>query len=524
MLIHDYLNYFAREQPEAPCLEVGDCVLSYRELQNRSMRLAGAMRSAGLARGSRFAVLSKNSAEMVIAYLAGSLAGMVSVPLNWRLAPPEWEYIINDSQASLLMAEKEFCEAADGLRNRLETVKTWVSVGGFGTGQWTEFEAFCESSADCSVETPLDDQQVFYQMYTSGTTGRPKGAMLTHYSVISNAMQSMPMFKDVLGPGKRLLVVMPMFHVGATSFVIGGLLSGSTIVIHREFSAKAVAEALSRNHINVVNLVPAMIQAMLDQVQDLSSLDFSTLDVIIYGASSISEITLRQAMEIFDCEFFQGFGQTETSACISILSAHDHRRALESRPQLLRSAGRPVIGTAVRIVDQHDMDLPAGQTGEILIRGPQMMKAYWNMPAATAEAIEDGWLHTGDVGCLDDEGYLYVQDRLKDMIISGGENVYSREVENVLHCHPSILDVAVIGLPDEKFGEVVTAVLVLREGCALGQVELKEFCRAKLGGYKIPKQLRIVDELPRNSSGKVLKHILRNRFGKGDHQTLQRNP
>jgi acyl-CoA synthetase (AMP-forming)/AMP-acid ligase II len=387
--------------------------------------------------------------------------------------------------------------------------------------QWTEFNAFCQAHPDCPAAAPLDDQQVFYQMYTSGTTGRPKGAMLTHYSVISNAMQSMPLFKDVMGPGKRILVVMPMFHAGATSFVIGGLLSGSAIVIHREFSSRAVAEALSRGNINVVNLVPAMIQAMLDQVPDLSSLDFGTLDVMIYGASPISEITLRRAMEIFDCEFFQGFGQTESSACISILTGRDHRRALESEPQLLKSAGRPLIGTSVRIVDEHGMDLPAGQTGEILMRGPQMMKSYWNMPAATAETIRDGWLHTGDAGCLDDEGYLYVQDRIKDMIISGGENVYSREVENILHFHPAIMDAAVIGLPDEMFGEVVTAVLVLHEGCTLGQAELKEFCRGRLGSYKIPKQLRIVDELPRNSSGKVLKHVLRERFDKCIQQPTQ---
>jgi acyl-CoA synthetase (AMP-forming)/AMP-acid ligase II len=399
-------------------------------------------------------------------------------------------------------------------------VKTWISIGDTGARQWSEFKAFCSVHPDCSAETPLDDQDVFYQMYTSGTTGKPKGAMLTHYSVVSNAMQSMPLFKDVLGPGKRILVVMPMFHAGATSFVIGGLLSGSTIVIHREFSARAVAEALSKQNINVVNLVPAMIQAMLDQVPDLSLLDFSTLEVMIYGASSISEHTLKRAMEVFSCEFIQGFGQTETSACISFLSARDHHRALDSKPELLRSAGRPLIGTAVRIVNEQGMDLPPGETGEILMRGPQMMKGYWNLPDATSQTIRNGWLHTGDAGCLDDEGYLYVQDRLKDMIISGGENVYSREVENVLHEHPAIMDVAVIGLPDQYYGEVVTAVLVLREGCDLGHEELKEFCRGKLGRYKIPRQLRIVQELPRNSSGKVQKAVLRGTFGKASQALI----
>ncbi len=518
MLIHDYLNYFAREQADAPCLVLDDSVLTYRQLQAHSNRLARALTGTGLVQGDRFAVLCKNSMETVIAYLAGSTAGLVPVPLNWRLAPPEWEYIIKDAQAGLLMAEHAFCAGIDSIRQHLSGIKAWISIGDTRLAHWTEFNDFCSGHSGCALETRVDDQDVFYQMYTSGTTGKPKGAMLTHYSVVSNAMQSMPLFKDVLGPGKRILVVMPMFHAGATSFVIGGLLSGSAIVIHREFSAAAVAEALSAQNIHAVNLVPAMIQAMLDQVPDLPGRDFNTLEVMIYGASSISENTLRRAMDIFNCEFFQGFGQTETSACITFLTDRDHRRALQDKPELLKSAGRPLIGTSVRIADEHGRELPAGETGEILMRGPQMMKSYWNLPEASAATIRNGWLHTGDVGWLDDEGYLYVQDRLKDMIISGGENVYSREVENVLYEHPAVMDAAVIGLPDDTYGEAVTAVLVLHEGCSLVHEELKAYCRGKLGGYKIPRQLRLVDQLPRNASGKVLKNTLREIFGKANRQ------
>jgi len=214
-------------------------------------------------------------------------------------------------------------------------------------------------------------------------------------------------------------------------------------------------------------------------------------------------------MEIFNCDFYQGFGQTESSACITFLSAHDHRRALAGKPELLRSAGRALIGTRVRIVDSEDQELPRGETGEIVMRGPQMMKAYWNMPEASAEALKNGWLHTGDIGMMDEEGYVYVQDRIKDMIVSGGENVYPREVENVLFEHPAIADAAVIGVPDEKWGEAVTAVLVLRDGASLEPEELIDFCRGKLGAYKIPRQIRYVGELPRNASGKVLKKDLR---------------
>jgi len=252
-----------------------------------------------------------------------------------------------------------------------------------------------------------------------------------------------------------------------------------------------------------------MIQAMLVYIPDLSRQDFSKLEAIIYGASSISEETLRRAIEIFNCDFYQGFGQTESSASIVFLTADDHRRALESKPELLLSAGRAIPGTTVRIVDSDDKELPRGLSGEIVMRGPQVMKAYWNLSQATAEVLRNGWLHTGDIGMMDEEGYVYVQDRIKDMIVSGGENVYPREVENVLFAHPAIADAAVIGLPDEKWGEAVTAVLVLRDGASLEVEELIDFCRGKLGAYKIPRQIRIVSELPRNASGKVLKKELR---------------
>jgi acyl-CoA synthetase (AMP-forming)/AMP-acid ligase II len=319
----------------------------------------------------------------------------------------------------------------------------------------------------------------------------------------------MPYFARVMGPGQKALLVMPMYHAGAASFFIGSIASGSTMVIHRDFSPQRLADALSNERINVVNLVPAMIQAMLVEVPDLAARDFSHLDAIIYGASSISEATLRRAIEIFACDFYQGFGQTETSACITFLSAQDHRRALDNKPELLRSAGRALVGTTVRIVDHTDREVPRGEPGEIVMRGPQMMKGYWKLPAASADTLRNGWLHTGDAGIMDDEGFVYVQDRIKDMINSGGENVYPREVENVLFEHPSIADVAVIGLPDERFGEAVTAVIVLRQGMTLHVDEMVEFCRGKLGGFKIPRQLRLLSELPRNPSGKVLKNVLR---------------
>lgn len=515
MRVHDYLDFFAREQADEACLILGDRRLSYGEVHAASRRLANALLDAGLGRQERFGVLAKNSIETVIAYLAGSMAGVVPVPLNWRLAPPEWAYILADAQIKLLIAEQGFCQQVDTIRPQLPCVDTYVSVGTPVRPGWLEFDRFCRGHPVTAPDVAVEPKDVFYQMYTSGTTGRPKGAMLTHYSVTSNAVQTLPFFSKVMGAGKRSLIVMPMFHAGAASFVIGSIASGTTMVIHRDFSPTRLADALAHERINVVNLVPAMMQAMLVEVPDLSQRDFGALDVIIYGASSISEETLRRAMAVFGCDFYQGFGQTEASACITFLTAQDHHRALEGKPELLRSAGRALVGTTVRIVDGDGRVLPQGRTGEIVMRGPQMMKAYWNLPEASSAALRDGWLHTGDVGMMDAEGYVYVQDRIKDMIISGGENVYPREVENVLFEHPAIADAAVIGVPDDKWGEAVTAVVVLRQGATLASDDLIGFCRARLGGYKIPRRIEFVDELPRNPSGKVLKGDLRRCCGGG---------
>jgi len=260
MLIHDFLNFFAREQPEAVCMILDERELSYRQVQTLSNQLANAMIAAGLGQGDRFGFLSKNSMETVIAYLAGSISGLVPVPLNWRLAPPEWQYILNDANVKLLIAEEEFCAGIDSVRSRLAGIREFVSIGSSAPPGWRELEDFYQSHSEAGPEVRIDEHDVFYQMYTSGTTGKPKGAMLTHYSVTSNAMQTMPYFSKVMGPGKKALIVMPMFHAGAASFVVGSIASGTTMVIHREFSPDRLADALSHENINVVNLVPAMVQ------------------------------------------------------------------------------------------------------------------------------------------------------------------------------------------------------------------------------------------------------------------------
>jgi fatty-acyl-CoA synthase len=427
------------------------------------------------------------------------------VTLNFRLAPPEWRFILEDAGARLVVAADEYADALDGLRADVP-VEHWVVLGGPRPG-WDAFEDWCAAASPAPGTVRADPDADLYQMYTSGTTGRPKGAVLTHRAIVEHLHQvrlAMP-----LRPGDRQLTVMPLFHAGMAIGLYHAVASGAELVIHETFEPDAVVRAMSEEGIAVASLVPAMIQACCVEVPDVADRTYDTLRLMVYGASPIAESTLARALEAFGCDFGQGYGMTETASCVTFLLPEDHRRALAGRPELLRSAGRPVLGTEVRVVDEGDRPLATGELGEIVARGPQLMRGYWNRPEATAEAMRGGWMHTGDAGSFDDEGYLYVRDRVKDMIVSGGENVYPREVEEVLFHHPAVADAAVIGVPDPRWGETVRAVVVLRPGAGASADALMDFCRGRIADYKRPRSVTFLDELPRNPSGKVLKRELR---------------
>jgi fatty-acyl-CoA synthase len=434
------------------------------------------------------------------------------VPLNYRLAPPEWSYILRDAGARVLFAQGALGEALAPVRGELAELRRCVALDAAPAG-WEPLDAFLAAAPDtdpgCDV-TPEDD---VYQMYTSGTTGRPKGAVLTHRAVTAQLHQASLAFGAQ--PGDRALIVAPLYHAAAavTSFVT--VQTGGTLWIQEDFVPAAVVKALSEDRIALALLVPAMIQFCLVAVPDVAGRRYDSLRLIVYGASPIAEQTLRRAIEVFGCDFVQGYGMTETTAAATYLLPADHRRALAGEPKLLLSAGRPLIGTDLRIVGEGGRSLPPGQIGEIAVRGPQLMRGYWNLPEATAEALRDGWMHTGDAGSLDDEGYLFVQDRTKDMVVSGGENVYPREVEDVLYQHPAVAEAAVIGVPDAKWGEAVKALVVAKPGQTVTAEELIEFCNGRLAGYKRPRSVDFVDALPRNPSGKVLKRELREKYWAG---------
>jgi fatty-acyl-CoA synthase len=517
MRLHDYLEYRARVAPDAVFAEFGDRRLTYAEADAEACRLANALVAAGLGEGDRFAILSKNCIEYLLIYYGASKAGIVPVPLNFRLAPPEWSYIVNDSEARLLIARGEFVPAIANLRSDLPKIERWVAIGA-DDPDWESWDDFSAGQPETPPDREVTDAMDLYQMYTSGTTGRPKGAVLPQAAVCANITQASTAFASA--GGERVLIVAPLYHAAAGLMSFAAVQTGGTIYLQEDFNPPEVVRALSEERISAALLVPVMIQFCLLTVPDAAERNYDDLRLIVYGASAIAEQTLRDAMRTFRCDFIQAYGMTETTAAATGLMADDHTRALREKPELLASAGRPILGTEVRVVDEDDQPVPNGTVGEVLVRGPQLMRGYWNLPNATREALRGGWMHTGDAGLLDDEGYLYIRDRVKDMIVSGAENVYPREIEDVLLRHEGIADAAAIGVPDETWGESVKAVVVLREGANATAEEIIEFCGQHLAGYKRPRSVDFVDALPRNPTGKILKRALREPYWEGKERRV----
>lgn len=510
MYLHSFFDYWMQRKPDSEFIVQGSRQVTYGEASIIINQLANSFVKDRLQAGDRVAILSRNRIEYVLIYLAASKVGIVPVPLNFRLSLPQWAYIIKDAKARMILAEGEFTEAINQIQGELKTVKRFINFDDEKVSGWDEYGKWISGQPSTSPDVHLSENPDLNQMYTSGTTGHPKGAVITHRAVFANIMQISHALK--WNAGERSLVVMPMFHAAIVPTAFTCLAWGGSLYIMGKFNPKEVVHVLNQERIVIATLVPAMIQECVEYILsefDLNEFRCDQLRTIHYGASPIAEQTLRRALEIFRCGFVQTYGMTEATQSVSILYPEDHQRALSVQPELLQSAGRPALGTELRIVDEHDKSLPNGVVGEIVVRGPQLMRGYWNFPHATNETLRGGWLHTGDAGILDEEGYLYVRDRIKDMIISGGENVYPNVVENVISSHPAISEVAVIGVPDDKWGETVKAVVVLCEGSTATQEEIIDYCRGKLAGYERPRSVDIVDTMPRTPSGKVLKRILR---------------
>ncbi|WP_217574414.1 AMP-binding protein [Streptomyces sp. GbtcB7] len=488
----------ARERGAAPALSVGERTVTYAELDERTSRMAQALRASGAVPGSRIAVLDRSSIEVAETLLASAKIGAVTVPLNWRLAVPELRAVMEDARPVVLIVHEDFLPAALEAGKGLDPAPSVVVVG-------AEYERWIGRQP---ARDPLHEGHpgdVVAQLYTWGTTGRPKGVLTTDSNVGALVQAGRYWAVD---SSTKCLDAMPLFHIGGLGMLLIVLAAGGHSVLVRELVPEELLATLEEAGITNTFLVPTAIQTLVD-LPGADTRDYSQLRSIAYGSSPATPALLRKAAATFGCPLFQTYGLTESTGVVVQLDAADHDPG-GPREYLLRSVGKPYPWAELKIVDAEGATLPSDTPGEICIRSQQNSPGYYNRPEETAAAIDaDGWLRTGDVGRLDPDGYLFISDRMKDMIITGGENVYPVEVEAVLADHPEVASVAVIGRPDTRWGEAVTAVVVRSTGSEVGQNELIAFARERLAGYKCPKRIEFVNALPVGPTGKVLKRALR---------------
>jgi acyl-CoA synthetase (AMP-forming)/AMP-acid ligase II len=502
------VSHWAELRPDAPAVSYGGTTRTWAGLARRVQQNAAAQRAAGLVPGDRVAVLDLNHPSCLELTLACARTGTVNAVVNFRLAPPEIAYVINDAAARVLFVGPEFADAVEQLRPKLPTVERVIRIGG-PDDEYEGWLAAQEPGGDAYTGAPDD---CFVQLYTSGTTGFPKGAMLTHRGMTAHARNVAADFG--IDTDARVQVAMPLYHVGGTSYSLLALSRGAHIVMLRMPDPAAVLETLETERITHTFLVPALMAAMT-QVPGAAERDFSALQNLAYGASPMPLPVMRACLVLFPGVMHQVYGMTEACGVVSSLGPDDHENPAVAHR--LVSAGTPIQGVEIEVRDPATGEpVPTGEPGEIWVRTEQIMGGYWGKPEATAAAVtEDGWLRSGDGGHLDADGYLYVTDRIKDMIVSGGENIYPAEIERVLAEHPTVDDVAVIGVPDERWGEVPKAVVVAARAAAVDPDALITYCREHLAAYKCPTSVDVVAELPRNLTGKVLKKQLREPYWQG---------
>ncbi len=509
MYLTQGLHRAAQQYPDRVATVCGDRRHTFAEVTDRVARLACALRGLGVGAGDRVAMLALNSDRYHEYLMAVPWADAVLNPVNVRWSPAEIGYSLRDSQTRILIVDDTFAPVVPALRAEYPELATVVHAGdGAAPDGALSFEELIAGSE------PVEDARrsgdaLAGLFYTGGTTGNPKGVMLSHANLMTSALGLMAT-GNLLAPGARYLHAAPMFHLADLAAWNATTAGGGSHVMIPAFEPVAVLRTIAEQEVTDVLLVPTMIQAVVDH-PEIGEHDLTSLRALLYGASPIPQTVLERAMKAFpNASFTQAYGMTELSPVATLLGPEEHRRA-----ELLRAAGRAAPHAEVRIVDPDDVEVPRGDVGEIVSRGGHVMLGYWNQPEETAAAVRDGWMHTGDGGYMDEAGYVYVVDRIKDMIVTGGENVYSAEVENALSTHPAVGSCAVIGVPDDEWGERVHAVVVAAPGQIVTGDELRAHVKTRIAGYKAPRSVEFVDALPISGAGKILKRELRKRYWDG---------
>jgi long-chain acyl-CoA synthetase len=523
MNIAQGLAHAAKVAGNRPAISCGETRYTWNQFAYRTDCLARGLAHLGVQRGDRVAVLMLNCHRYFELYYACARMGAVIVPLNTRLAAPEIDFILNDSETRVLIVDQTFASLA-AKRESFSCIQQMVYSGSRREetpAGMHHYEHLVQQGAArrSSSDQAGSDDDLYGLFYTGGTTGRAKGVMLSHKNIIANAMHFI--MATGTGEGDVYLHAAPMFHLGDLGGAFGAAMKGACHVFLPQFHPIQVLQAIQAERVTETVLVPTMINALLNY-PEVDSYDVSSLHTLIYAASPMPVELLKQGLKKWGQVFLQGYGMTETAPILTMLPRQDH--ILEGTPEQMRrlsSCGKQVLGVEVRVVNAQGEDVKPGEIGEIIAHGPNVMLGYWRMPETTDEALKDGWMHTGDLATVDEEHYLYIIDRAKDMIISGGENIYSIEVEQALYTHQAVLEAAVIGIPHEHWGEAVHAVIVCKPGIQVSNEELIAHARTQIAGYKVPRSIEFAPAaLPKSGAGKILKRELREPYWIGKSRNV----
>jgi fatty-acyl-CoA synthase len=499
--------------PQKTAVIDNDVHLTYQEVQRRVWKVINAMDGLSVSSGARVGILDYNTYRYMELYFGMAAANRVLLPLNIRLYPDDYAYIFNDSEAEMLIFHADFKPVIKKIKDEAKTIRYFYIADGPADEDWISgtYEDLIESASQEPVYyEPADENDMLNLYYTSGTTGRPKGVMLTHRNIYANALTTIISFQ--LSDATTWYHIAPLFHLADAFFIWSVTFQGGRHVMQRQFEPKKVLETIAGQKVTAAMMVPTMINFLLD-VPDIDKYDLSGLEWIMVGGAPMSPANAKRMMDILGCQYVSGYGLTETTPLLTVGYLKDTLKDTPEQTRLdhITRTGLEVVGVDLRVVDENGKNVPWDNesVGEIIVRGDNVMKGYWKLPEETEKAIVDGYFHTGDLATVDCEGYVFIVDRAKDIIISGGENISSVEVENVLYTHPDVLECAVIAMQDEKWGEVPKAVVCLRSGAKADEKSLINYCKERMPGFKAPKAVEFMDELPKTGSGKIRKVDLR---------------